>query len=151
MEWNLRHYSPRVRAFSNTATPTLPLPDAGFDLVLAFSVFTHIAAPETQWLAELRRILRPGGVAYLTIHDESTWAQSPELRAQAARDGGLDPEGPPPDWKTVSAWRGDDPYHCNVFHGRPYVERVWGAFFEVAAVRPLSTGAQAAVVCRKPS
>ena len=28
---------------------------------------------ELAWLAELRRVLVPGGFAYLTIHSEHTW------------------------------------------------------------------------------
>ena len=147
VRWNLMHYAPRVRAFSNTSTPSLPLPDAYFDLVTAFSVFTHIDEPETQWLLELRRILKIGGVAYLTVHDENTWRHSPALRAAAQRESGLSADAELSPWKTVSTWREDDPYNCNVFHGADYLARVWGAFFEIAEVLPRAAGEQAGVVC----
>lgn len=43
--------------------PPLPLPRASFDVVFAGSVFTHLtAALQTRWLAELRSLLRPGGL-----------------------------------------------------------------------------------------
>ncbi len=42
----------------------LPYPDASFDLVCQFTVFSSILAPEmrTALAAEMRRVLRPGGV-----------------------------------------------------------------------------------------
>jgi hypothetical protein len=41
--------------------------------VTAFSVFTHINEPEIAWLLELRRILKIGGIACNSVHDEATW------------------------------------------------------------------------------
>lgn len=150
VEWNLRHFTPHVKALSNTSTPTLPLPDGYFDLVTAYSVFTHIDAPELQWLAELRRILKVGGLAYLTIHNEDTWRASPGWRERFATEQGRAYEAELSPWKTVSAWRQDDPYNCNVFHGREYIDRVWGSLFEIVQVAPLAVGEQAAVLCRRP-
>jgi SAM-dependent methyltransferase len=43
----------------------LPFPDASFDLVTSFQVLEHIADP-VPFLAEIRRVLRPGGTALLT-------------------------------------------------------------------------------------
>lgn len=55
-----------------------PYPDASFDFAVANSVFTHMLPPEVDnYLGELRRVLRPGGVAYLTffVFDEkTTWS-----------------------------------------------------------------------------
>ena len=46
-------------------------PDATFDLIYAFSVFTHLApAGQTFWIAELTRVLKPGGCLFLTTHGE---------------------------------------------------------------------------------
>ena len=44
----------KVRAFCNRDVPSLPFPDRFFDVVMAFSVFTHIDADDTAWLLELR-------------------------------------------------------------------------------------------------
>lgn len=151
VRWNLQHFTPQVKVLSNTSTPTLPLPDGYFDLVTAYSVFTHIDEPETGWLAELRRILRVGGLALLTVHDETTWRGNPAWRERFKAESGVDlgPDLPP--WKSVSTWRQDDPYNCNVFHGPDYLQRVWGGLFEILSVTPGAVGEQAAVLCRRTS
>ncbi|MCB9833495.1 MAG: class I SAM-dependent methyltransferase [Planctomycetes bacterium] len=49
--------------------PPLPYPDGGFDYVYSLSVFTHLGEKATEaWITELARVLRPGGLALLTIH-----------------------------------------------------------------------------------
>jgi SAM-dependent methyltransferase len=45
---------------------TLPFRDASFDVVAAFDVIEH-CDPEAQALAELRRVLRPGGRLLLSV------------------------------------------------------------------------------------
>ena len=43
--------------------------DGSFDLVYAFSVLTHLdVKAQSAWLAEFRRILRPGGILLLSLH-----------------------------------------------------------------------------------
>jgi SAM-dependent methyltransferase len=72
----------------NRLKPPLDLADASLDLVYAHSVLTHLEEPTARaWLAELARVLRPGGLALLTFHDE-TYAQAwgpPEVRARLER------------------------------------------------------------------
>jgi SAM-dependent methyltransferase len=47
--------------------PPLPYPDGTFGGLFAFSVLTHIHPEKHRgWYVELRRVLEPGGVAYLT-------------------------------------------------------------------------------------
>ncbi|HEX6872061.1 MAG TPA: class I SAM-dependent methyltransferase [Micromonosporaceae bacterium] len=49
------------------AQPPLPFADGWFDVAYGISVFTHLAdAAHEAWLDELRRVVRPGGVALLT-------------------------------------------------------------------------------------
>lgn len=52
--------------------PPLPFPDGYFDVIYGLSVVTHLLF-ETQylWMAELWRILKPGGVVILTAHGPS--------------------------------------------------------------------------------
>lgn len=54
---------PWVTAHVNGLKPPLPFADASFDFVYALSVFTHLPADlQASWIAELRRVLRPGGI-----------------------------------------------------------------------------------------
>ncbi|MDE3253928.1 MAG: class I SAM-dependent methyltransferase [Bacteroidota bacterium] len=71
MEWNQRH--PMGIHFSTIALvpPTL-YSTAFFDLIIGFSVLTHIdAESQDAWIAELYRILKPGGLLWLTTQGEA--------------------------------------------------------------------------------
>lgn len=47
----------------------LPYPSDSIDLLYGISIFTHLSAQgHTNWMKELMRILRPGGMALLTTH-----------------------------------------------------------------------------------
>jgi SAM-dependent methyltransferase len=61
IEWVNAKLNPPVRAFVNSELPPLPRPDHSFDLIYAFSVFTHIADAWSAWLLELHRLLAPDG------------------------------------------------------------------------------------------
>jgi len=80
---------PRVRL----ASTTLDLPDASMDLVIAISVFTHLDATTDYWLAEIHRVLRPSGRAFVTYHDEGLFREMaaagkiPVVAADATLDG----------------------------------------------------------------
>ena len=72
VEWCNANLPSNCVVFQNHSIPTLPLGDNSIDLISAYSVFTHIEALETAWLMELRRVLRPGGIAWITVHTEHT-------------------------------------------------------------------------------
>jgi SAM-dependent methyltransferase len=63
----------RFAAFAvNGLEPPLPYSNGRFDLVYALSVFTHL--PQrllVPWMAEMRRVLAPGGHLLLTTHGEA--------------------------------------------------------------------------------
>jgi SAM-dependent methyltransferase len=86
IRWIKKHLPPKAIVFQNTILPSLPIPDNFMDFIYAGSVFTHISDFEDAWLLELRRILRPNGVAFLTVHTDRTWAlladpkHSPSMR-----------------------------------------------------------------------
>ena len=55
--------------------------DAAFDAVIGVSVVTHLTAEaQIAWLAELARLLRPGGIALLTFQDEAHAAYTSRWR-----------------------------------------------------------------------
>jgi len=59
---------PFVQAHRNGALPPLPYASASFGLVYAISVFTHLTRAEGErWMAELQRIVRPGGLLMFSV------------------------------------------------------------------------------------
>jgi SAM-dependent methyltransferase len=150
--FSLAHFPPSLTVFLNTSVPSLPIPDGAFDLVVACSVFTHIDDAESAWLLELRRVLKLGGVALISIHNGETWRRMvPSLRETVERfRPGLAAAPDLPGDRVVVPIRFDgDPYNCNVFHSDAYVRRNWGRYYEIAAIEPLILGEQALVVCRR--
>lgn len=153
VEWNLQNFPSAIKVFQGLYQPHLPIDDKTFDLVIAMSVFTHIDETETNWLLELRRILKPNGLALITIHNEDTWADmGAELRASLERHS---PELASlrrmPNGKHVSNFRMDDPYRCNTFHSNDYIHRQWSRYFDVVEILPRASDAQTIVVLRRPS
>ncbi|HEX8847832.1 MAG TPA: class I SAM-dependent methyltransferase [Pyrinomonadaceae bacterium] len=66
------HYNRYNCSFNPEGIPGLPVPDLGieFDMVLAYSVFTHTTREEMKELVEqLRRCLAPGGALAFTFID----------------------------------------------------------------------------------
>jgi SAM-dependent methyltransferase len=47
-------------------------PDGYFDVITMFNLLDHIGEPLT-FLKEVERVLRPGGVIYLNLHDAGGW------------------------------------------------------------------------------
>lgn len=59
------------RYLVNRLRPPVRLAVGSKDLVYAYSVLTHLRETATRaWLAEIARVLKPGGLALLTFHDE---------------------------------------------------------------------------------
>ena len=137
VDWCNAFLPENITIFQNTSIPTLPLESNSFDVVSAYSVFTHIESFETTWLAELRRILRPGGIAWLTIHSDHTlikmapdWplygavATHPDFAAiNAEREMHSD--------RMIFRWHNSKSYSSNVFYRRPYIQKVWGRIMKI--------------------
>jgi len=70
--WAKRHLGQHFRFIVTTRNAHLPFEDQYFDLIYAGSVFTHIDDLTDMWLLELRRVLKPGGKVYITIHDNES-------------------------------------------------------------------------------
>jgi SAM-dependent methyltransferase len=160
-EWVRRHLDPSIKVFQGTILPSLPLQDEYFSLVYAFSVFSHIDWLETAWLLELRRILKPGGVAYLSIHSEGTWSRMHEgvpiydaliYGASVINEYEVTPEflaGPMPKQKTVFTYRTGMTYNTNVFLHTDYIRNAWSRYFEVVDIVPEGHNYQDVVLLRK--
>lgn len=124
--------------------PPLPFPAASFDVVYAVSVFTHLdEGSQLEWLEEIVRVLRPGGLLLASTHAEDlAWSRPdlrPEQHIQLRETGFLFAEG-------FGAFNDH-----STFHARGYLERVWGAHFRLLAHRPHGVAAfQDLSVWRRP-
>ncbi|HEY0394937.1 MAG TPA: class I SAM-dependent methyltransferase [Candidatus Elarobacter sp.] len=149
---------PTGRFFVNGVLPPLPLEDETFDLVFGWSIFTHFdESYQDAWLAELRRITRPGGSVLLTVSGEAMWewlAQNSKhrrreellgLRTRWREDGFVfwDNDG----------WEQHFPSHYHTaFHTPEYIRRHWSRWFEVVDVVPGGARpAQDMVILRRPA
>ncbi|CAM2176936.1 Methyltransferase type 11 domain-containing protein [Paraburkholderia sacchari] len=155
VDWVGRYLDPSIKIFQNTSIPALPLPDASVDVVTAFSVFTHIECFDTTWLMELRRILRPGGIAWLTIHGDRTWrdigptwplygaltAHPDYPRYQGIKDL--------PEDRLIFRWHAERSYSANVFYTYEYIKKIWGRILPVRDIFPALPFFQDIVVLQK--
>lgn len=148
-------YLPDPIVFQNTSIPYIPMPDSSVDLVTAFSVFTHIEAFESAWLMEIRRILRPGGIAFLSVHSDHTlkmltpdWPlyegvrHHPDFQEEIiGQDNEFD--------RLIYRFRANRSYSSNVFLHSDYIKRVWGQFLTVLEIRREFPQYQDVVILRK--
>jgi SAM-dependent methyltransferase len=132
IEWNRRNLGFGEFA-ANDMEPPLPFPPASFDLIYAISVVTHISEKlQFAWLAELSRVLRPGGIVMLTVMGEevAAWRLAPEEFAEYQRRGHF--------YKKVQegGLHGLPSFYQDAYHSRAYVMREWARYFEpIAYVR----------------
>jgi len=68
VRWCKRHL--RFAHFErNSSWPPLPFKGGQFDLIYAFSVFTHMTVPQqVSWMRELSRVLSEGGLLLISTH-----------------------------------------------------------------------------------
>lgn len=164
VEWMAKHLGAGVVPLHTTVMPTLPLGDSYIDLVLAYSVFTHIDELESAWLAELRRVLRPGGLALVTAHTERSWdLLQPGIGlydalldlADSIEELAVNEEtlsAPMPSQRVAMSWPTvADVYNSVVFHSCDYIRTRWGRFFDVVDIVEEASEYQAVVMLRVPS
>ncbi|MBN6740044.1 class I SAM-dependent methyltransferase [Acidithiobacillus sp. MC6.1] len=155
VDWVSRYLPGSIQVFQNSSLPTLPLADESLDLVTAFSVFTHVESFDTTWLMELRRILRPGGIAWLTVHSDRTWQdlapdwplyqalhKHPEFKALRSQTK-LTQD------RTIMRWHKESSYSANVFYRESYLRQVWGRVLKFEDMVPGLPNYQDIVVLRK--
>lgn len=76
---------PEAHFKRNNAMPPLDFPDHHFDLIYAFSVFSHLNKDTgLAWIGEFSRILNPGGVLVVSTHRRSFIDFCASLREQDA-------------------------------------------------------------------
>ena len=143
VDWSKRHLERDIKILLNNDNPHLPFADQYFDMVTAFSVFTHIDEFEDAWLLELRRITRIGGLLYLTIQNEATWKKvldrpgTFQHLSNANRVAGNMQIAPElfqhdmPSERIALRMSESDVYTCNVWMSNKYVQQNWGRYFDL--------------------
>lgn len=150
IRWAQQHMTPPFHFSTCTTAPHLPFEDRTFGLIYAGSVFSHIEELADAWLLELRRITRPGGYLYLTIHDRASvhvWlSEVPDdpRTAQIQRRPDLF-EGLGRRYAVIGHRPDGD-----VFYDTTYLAGLWGDWFEVLGLVEGAWNNQTAVILRRP-
>ena len=136
----LADHAPGADVRANDPLPPLSFDDDSFDLVLVWSLFTHL--PESYqdaWLAELHRVTATGGIVLVSVHGASNWRwtwQEPwagrrwkPARLKLALERKI---------RGFAHWRDDgwnayfpDYYHTT-FHTDRYIRRHFSRWFDVS-------------------
>lgn len=139
VQWVLENM-PGVDARTNEGLPPLEFADQTFDLVIGYSIFSHLDETyQDRWLSELRRVTKPGAIVLLTVQGAFNWAYSvehplkavPELedmKAELHAKGFLF-------WKNTTNDGHFPEFYQSTWHRRTYVEAHWRAYFDVLDVR----------------
>jgi SAM-dependent methyltransferase len=120
VDWINANLQPPFRAFAVAEEPGLPHGDGELDLVWAASVFTHLTDHWAGWLAELQRVLAPGGLLIASFLGRNMgerflgppWEEDRVGMLTIARDVPWDAGGPA------------------VFHSEWWLRAHWGRAFE---------------------
>jgi ubiquinone/menaquinone biosynthesis C-methylase UbiE len=72
MHWCMQNLSPPFRFAITSTSAHLPFEDNYFDFIYCGSVFSHIGEMASSWLLELARVIRPGGLLYLSMNSKES-------------------------------------------------------------------------------
>jgi len=148
--WCQQNLNPPYRFLTNTSCPHLPFESAYFDLIYAGSLFTHISELVDAWLLEIRRLLRGGGAAYVTIHDEHTLRaldRKPERPlAQRLRSEPEERQFWRSSFGMFTLRRG---LNALVFYTDGFVRDSWGSVMPIVSITPEAYDVQSAVLMVK--
>jgi SAM-dependent methyltransferase len=140
IEWLNANLSPPVRGFVNDERPPLPHPDNSFDLIYAFSVFTHITDQWSSWLLEIHRLLSSEGLLVATflgkgmseLIAEEPWVEERIGMNVLKADEGFEHGGP---MVLMSPW---------------WIEEHWGRAFEIVRLTAGATPPAHGMIVARP-
>ena len=136
VRWLRETFSPPFGIEQASRLPPLGYPDGHFDLIWSTSVFTHLADEWSAWLAELHRLLAPGGRLVVSVMGASLSEQIAGEPWDPDRVGMLVlGHGRP--------WAAGGPM---VMHSEWWLRAHWGRLFEVSAYEPEGLCGQDAVL-----
>jgi SAM-dependent methyltransferase len=125
VEWLRGVLSPPLHIFQTADWPPMQQPDGQFDLIYAFSVFTHLVDSWSGWLLELHRVLKDDGVLIATVfgpgHD--TFGSEPIVEDTV----GMNVFFPSAEWDTGGPL---------IVHSEWWLRSHWGRAFQITELRP---------------
>ena len=155
VDWIATYLPRNIEVFQNTSIPTLQIEDSSVDLISCFSVFTHIENFDLTWIMEIKRVLKPGGITWITFLSErhwmdvkddmpryKNWHRHPEFAARR-RDGEMQFN------RLVFRQRHDRSYSSIVFYDTDFLRSRWGRVLDVLEVRQTFSTTQDVMIMRK--
>lgn len=124
IDWLRAHLAPPFEVFVTDELPPMDRPEGCFDLVYALSVFTHLADSWADWLAEIHRVLKPGGLFVVTTLGAGHWPVYSSLPWDSDRTGMVV-------LRHWQPWSAGGPL---VFHSEWWLREHWGRAFEVVSI-----------------
>ena len=127
--WAQKHLAGLGEFTTNERYPPTQYPTNTFDVIYSISLFTHLdESSQNLWLAELARILKPGGTLLTTIHGDFARASCTPVELKKLNRNGMAFRV---DRKGRFKLDGLPDFYQTTFHTRAYVARVWSKFFDV--------------------
>jgi SAM-dependent methyltransferase len=144
-----RRQFPRGKWEVNKWSPPLIYKSNFFDFIYSISVFTHINEDlQKKWLKEISRILKPDGLAIISVHGENCYRKLDAKEVSLISEKGFyykienigifKTDGLPNDYQTS-------------YQTKEYVKSEWRKYFEYIEVHESGIGNhQDAIILRKP-
>jgi SAM-dependent methyltransferase len=126
VSWLQDNFSPPFEAFESTEAASLPQEDGFFDLIYAFSVYTHFTDNWAAWLLEHHRVLAEGGILFATFLGEGM------LEPLIGEEWDEDRIGMNPLMQGLS-WEKGGPV---AFNSPWWIRAHWGRAFEIVELVP---------------
>jgi SAM-dependent methyltransferase len=144
VEWLRENLSPPAHVFQTQERPPTQQSDGQFDVIYAFSVFTHLLDSWSAWLLELHRLLADDGVLIATVVGPGhvTFVEEPISEDII----GMNVMFPSASWDIGGPL---------IWHSEWWLRAHWGRLFEIVELRrgdpagPPPLFGQSAVVMRK--
>ncbi len=113
---------------TNNSIPPLDYADGQFDFIYAISIFTHLTEDlQDAWMKELSRVLKPGGVLFITVHGVSRLYQLEPKDQQRFQSGQL----------VIEQKMAVGTNVCGAYHPEQYVRSHLARGFEIVDFIPV--------------